>query len=74
MVASGPPATRSYELRQAWKGATVVVDLCAGVWLEVPPPPCFKFLVQLCVVTPVLSIVLFLWLNSKWVAVLLICN
>jgi len=39
MVASGPPATRSYELRQAWKGATVVVDLCAGVWLEVPPPP-----------------------------------
>ncbi len=39
MVASGPPATISYELRQARKGATVVVDLCAGVWLEVPPPP-----------------------------------
>ncbi len=39
MVASGPPATINYELRQARKGATVVVDLCAGVWLEVPPPP-----------------------------------
>ena len=29
----GPFATRNYELRQAWKGATVVVDLCAEVWL-----------------------------------------
>jgi hypothetical protein len=39
MVASGPPATINDELRQARKGATVVMDLCAGVWLEVPPPP-----------------------------------
>jgi hypothetical protein len=23
----------SYELRQAWKGATVIVKSCAGVWL-----------------------------------------
>jgi hypothetical protein len=39
MVASGPPAIINCELRQARKGATVAVDLCAGVWLEVPPPP-----------------------------------
>ena len=38
MVASGPPATINSEPRQARKGATVVMDLCAGVWLEVPPP------------------------------------
>ncbi len=37
MVASGPPATINNEPRQARKGATVVMDLCAGVWLEVPP-------------------------------------
>ena len=43
MVASGPLATISYELRQARKGATVVVDLCAEVWLEVPPPPSCTF-------------------------------
>jgi hypothetical protein len=29
----GPFATRNFELRQAWKGATVEVDLCAEVWL-----------------------------------------
>jgi hypothetical protein len=29
----GPLATASYELRQARKGATVVVTLCAEVWL-----------------------------------------
>ena len=29
----GPLATIHYELRQARKGATVVVDLCAEVWL-----------------------------------------
>jgi hypothetical protein len=29
----GPLATRNFELRQAWKGATVEVDLCAEVWL-----------------------------------------
>lgn len=29
----GPLATISYEPRQARKGATVVVDSCAGVWL-----------------------------------------
>ncbi len=34
MVArAGPLATVNYKLRQAWKGATVVVDPCAGVWL-----------------------------------------
>ena len=34
MVAySGPLATISCELRQAWKGATVTVDLGAQVWL-----------------------------------------
>ena len=34
MVAfSGPLATISCELRQAWKGATVATDSCAGVWL-----------------------------------------
>ena len=30
---SSPLAIISYELRQAWKGATVITDLCAGVWL-----------------------------------------
>ncbi len=44
MVASGPPATINDELRQARKGATVVMDLCAGVWLEVPPPLSFSIL------------------------------
>lgn len=29
----GPHATIGYELRQARKGATVVADLCAEVWL-----------------------------------------
>lgn len=29
----GPRAMISYELRQAWKGATVVADSCAVVWL-----------------------------------------
>ena len=29
----GPLATASHELRQARKGATVVVTLCAEVWL-----------------------------------------
>ena len=52
MVASGPLATISYELRQAWKGATVVVDLCAEVWLEVPPP-LFVILLEYFVVTSV---------------------
>ena len=34
MVASvGPLATISRKPRQARKGATVVVDSCAGVWL-----------------------------------------
>ena len=37
MVASGPLATINNEPRQARKGATVVMDLCAEVWLEVPP-------------------------------------
>ena len=30
---AGPPAIIIYEPRQARKGATVVVTLCAGVWL-----------------------------------------
>lgn len=29
----GPPATRNHEPRQARKGATVVMDVCAGMWL-----------------------------------------
>ncbi len=29
----GPLAMVSYELRQAWKGATVIVKSCAEVWL-----------------------------------------
>ncbi len=29
----GPLATIGYEPRQARKGATVVIDSCAGVWL-----------------------------------------
>ena len=29
----GPLATINCELRQAWKGATVTVTSCAGVWL-----------------------------------------
>ena len=29
----GPLATIDCELRQAWKGATVAIDSCAGVWL-----------------------------------------
>ena len=29
----GPLATIHRELGQAWKGAAVAVDLCAGVWL-----------------------------------------
>ena len=29
----GSLAMIGYELRQAWKGATVVADSCAGVWL-----------------------------------------
>ncbi len=36
----GPLAMIGYELRQARKGATVVADSCAGVWLaELPPTP-----------------------------------
>ena len=34
----GPPAMISSEPRQAWKGATVVTDSCAGVWLFGSPP------------------------------------
>ena len=30
---SSPLAMINCELRQAWKGATVAVDSCAGVWL-----------------------------------------
>jgi hypothetical protein len=34
MVASmGPLATIDGKFRQAWKGATVAIDSCAGVWL-----------------------------------------
>jgi len=33
VTCAGPLATVNYELRQAWKGATVVVNPCAGVWL-----------------------------------------
>ncbi|MFT4920799.1 MAG: hypothetical protein ACI8RU_003436, partial [Zhongshania aliphaticivorans] len=29
---------RDSELRQAWKGATVVIISCAGVWLVGLPP------------------------------------
>jgi len=29
----GPRAMIGYKLRQAWKGATVVADSCAVVWL-----------------------------------------
>ncbi len=29
----GPPATRNCEPRQARKGATVAMDVCAGMWL-----------------------------------------
>lgn len=29
----GPLAMIDGELRQAWKGATVTIDSCAGVWL-----------------------------------------
>ena len=29
----GPPATIDGKLRQARKGATVAIELCAGVWL-----------------------------------------
>jgi hypothetical protein len=31
------------EVRQAWKGATVITDTCAGVWLfGTPPLPGFE--------------------------------
>ena len=34
----GPCATINYEPRQTWKGAAVIVDVCAAVWLFKPPP------------------------------------
>ena len=34
----GPLATIDSELRQARKGATVIIDSCAGVWLFGSPP------------------------------------
>lgn len=34
----GPPATRTGEPGQARKGAAVVRDVGAGVWLAGPPP------------------------------------
>lgn len=33
----GPPATIVRELGQAWKGAAAADDLCAGMWLGLPP-------------------------------------
>jgi len=40
-----------YEPRQARKGATVVVDSCAGVWLARLPPSQTEYLLKGCVVT-----------------------
>lgn len=34
---SGPPATLTCELGQAWKGAAAAGDVCAGMWLGLPP-------------------------------------
>ena len=28
----GTPSIKSYELRQAWKGATVIIFLCVGLY------------------------------------------
>lgn len=33
----GPPATLTRELGQAWKGAAAAGDVCAGMWLGLPP-------------------------------------
>lgn len=38
VTSAGPLAMISCEPRQARKGATVVIDLCAGMWLVGPPP------------------------------------
>jgi len=42
---AGSLATTNCELRQAWKGATVTVNSCAGVWLTGSPP--FNFFICL---------------------------
>jgi len=33
VASMGPLATIDGKFRQAWKGATVAIDSCAGVWL-----------------------------------------
>ena len=50
----GPSATIDSELRQARKGATVIIDSCAGVWLFGLPP--FLFVTLL---LPVFALLIF---------------